>query len=167
MRTLAIDPANLFTNLFGPMISLYRGHFAEMAVRIKRAADVVGPDPMLDSYQALALAKQGHAKKSLKMLQKSLRGRTRLHTHHAMHMSAAAYAVLGDKARAVRLLAKAAATGFPDYPAFRDDPHFASLHRYGPFLKLMAALRKECAGYQREFGSAPVNPSPASPIQAQ
>jgi len=132
-RALAVDPANLYPNLFGPMIPLYRGQFAETEARIKRAADVVGPDPMLDSYQALALAKQGHAQKSLKMPQKALRSRTRLHTHHAMHMSAATYAVLGNKARAVALLTKAAANGFPDYPAFRDDPHFGPLHGYTPF----------------------------------
>jgi hypothetical protein len=42
----------------------------------------------------------------------------------------------------------------PNYPVFRDDPHFRPLHNHAGFLRLMATLKRECAGYEREFGHA-------------
>jgi hypothetical protein len=67
-----------------------------------------------------------------------------------VHVAAAAHAILGDASRSVALLRKAASIGLPSYTAFRDDPHFDSLHQYQPFLRVMQALRKQCAGYERE-----------------
>ena len=39
-----------------------------------------------------------------------------------------ATALAGKPARAVALLEKAASTGLPNYPVFRDDPHVRPLH---------------------------------------
>ena len=76
-----------------------------------------------------------------------------LHTHHMWHTAAAAYAVLGKPAPAIRLLKKAASLGLPNYTMFRDDPHLVSLHDEPQFSKLLAGLKRELAGYQREFGA--------------
>ena len=75
-----------------------------------------------------------------------------IHTHHTWHFVAAAYTVMGKPAQAFALLRKASAFGLPNYPAFRDDPYFAPLHNYPPFLRLMADLKREWNSYQREFG---------------
>jgi len=49
-------------------------------------------------------------------------------------------------------LKKAAGTGLPNYPLFRDDPHFATLHNHPEFLRLLAGLKREWEFYKREFG---------------
>jgi hypothetical protein len=52
----------------------------------------------------------------------------------------------------VPLLARAAKTGLPNYPVFRDDPHFKAMHTYVPFQRLLAKIKKETESYRREFG---------------
>jgi hypothetical protein len=52
----------------------------------------------------------------------------------------------------VPLLARAAKTGLPNYPVFRDDPHFKAMHTYVPFQRLLAKSKKETESYRREFG---------------
>jgi len=56
-------------------------------------------------------------------------------------------------AEAVRLLVRAGRTGLPNYPLFRDDPHFKPLQKYPPFLRMLANLKKETNAYRREFGN--------------
>jgi hypothetical protein len=74
-----------------------------------------------------------------------------------MHTVAAAYAVLDKPTPALTWLSKAAATGLPLYPGFRDDPHFRSLHNDPRFLCLMSKLRKQWFSYQQEFGNSAVS----------
>ena len=50
-------------------------------------------------------------------------------------------------------LEKAGGFGLPNFTAFRDDPHFASLHGTTRFQALLAKLRKEWEGYARDFGN--------------
>jgi len=89
----------------------------------------------------------------MQLLPQVFRGaRSKLHTHHAMHMAASAYATLEKPAEATRLLVKAAATGLPAYPTFRGDPFLAPLLGHAPYARLLEKLRKECETYKREFG---------------
>jgi hypothetical protein len=114
---------------------------------------VVPGDSSLLSCEALLWAKRGEKRKAEQSLQRALRStKTFLHTHHTWHNAAAAYAVIGKPGPAMALLRKASALGWPNYPVFRDDPHFQTLHNHPPFLRLMAALKKEWTAYQREFG---------------
>jgi hypothetical protein len=71
-----------------------------------------------------------------------------------LHHAAATCAVLEKPAQAVTLLRKAARIGLPNYPLFRDEPHFRPLQNYAPFLRLMTVLRKEWTGYRKEFGTS-------------
>jgi hypothetical protein len=50
------------------------------------------------------------------------------------------------------LLRKASGTGLPNYPVFREDPHFHSLRKRPEFLSLMTELKREWEGYRQEFG---------------
>lgn len=70
-----------------------------------------------------------------------------------LHNLAAAYATLEKPAQAISLLRKTSGIGLPNYPLFRDDPHFQALHNYPPFLRLMAGLKREWEGYRHEFGA--------------
>jgi hypothetical protein len=75
-----------------------------------------------------------------------------MHGHHVLHWAAAAQALLGREEEAVRTLREAAATGLPNYPAFRDDPHFTA-YRDAPGMKqLLAELEVEWRNFHQEFG---------------
>jgi tetratricopeptide (TPR) repeat protein len=153
-RALSLDPSSLWANLFSPMVSLY-GPNPEKVVGLLRSAEQVVPgDALLTSWEGLLWAKRGEPRKAKQFIQKALSvGKSVLHTHHMWHTAAATYATIGMPAQAVRLLEKAGCTGLPNYTLFRDDPHFQSLQKYPPFLRLLAKLKKESDGYRREFGS--------------
>jgi TolB-like protein/tRNA A-37 threonylcarbamoyl transferase component Bud32/Tfp pilus assembly protein PilF len=153
-RALSLDPASLWANLFSPMIPLYRSKTENAADLIKRAQNFFPGDALLTSWEGLLLAKRGEPKKAEQAIRKALKVRKSvLHTHHMWHTAAATYAILGKPALAVPLLARAAKAGLPNYPLFRDDPHFRSLQDFAPFRKLLAEVKKETEGYRREFGN--------------
>jgi serine/threonine protein kinase/predicted Zn-dependent protease len=153
-RALSLDRANLWANLLSPAAPLYAGQLEQAAEAIRSASQILPKDPLLISCEALLWAKRGERRKAEQLIQKALHGeKSLLHTHHMMHMVAAAYAVLEKPQPALAWLRKASATGLPAYPAFRDDPHFESMHNNPQFLRFMANLKKEWTSYQREFGS--------------
>jgi TolB-like protein/tRNA A-37 threonylcarbamoyl transferase component Bud32/Flp pilus assembly protein TadD len=153
-RALALDPSSLWANLFSPMVPLYGGN-PESAVELLHTAQQVVPgDALLLSWEGLLWAKRGDPRKAKQFTQKALKvGKSVLHTHHMWHTAAATYATVGMPAQAVRLLTRAGSTGLPNYTLFRDDPHFQSLQKYPPFLRLLAKLKRELEGYRREFGN--------------
>jgi hypothetical protein len=59
--------------------------------------------------------------------------------------------LIDQPAKAVSLLRRAGAEGFPNYPAFRDDPLFRSLHARTDFKDLLSALKREWGRYRQEF----------------
>ena len=152
-RALRIDPANLWGNAFWPTALLYAGRLQEAEEKIRLARQVLADDPWLVSCEALLWAKRGERRKAEALLRRSLRPvKTFLHTHHLWHNAAAAYALLDKPAAAVSLLRRASGFGLPNFPAFRDDPHFQSLQTYAPFRGLLAKLKREWVGYEKEFG---------------
>jgi hypothetical protein len=116
----------------------------------------------LVAAEALLWAKRGDKRKAGRLIDKAMRGKSLLHTHHMLHYAAAACAVIEKPAQAVALLRKAVATGLPNYPAFRDDPHLQPLHTHPQFLRLMNDLKREWTSYQREFAAHP-EPFPTEP----
>jgi tetratricopeptide (TPR) repeat protein len=154
-RALRLDPANIWANGLSPTALLYAGKFADAEKRIHTANQVLGEDPWLVSCEALLWAKRGEVRKAEALSRKALRPvKTFLHTHHLWHNVAAAYAVIGKPALALALLRKASNQGLPNYPAFRDDPHFQSLQKYTPFVGLLRKLQHEWKSYSQEFGSS-------------
>jgi len=153
LRAFHVDPTNVWAHLFHPTIALYRGQLEEAADRIHAARQLMPDDPWLQSCEALLWAKRGEFRKAEQLIQQALRGgKPLLHTHHVFHTAAAVHVLLGKPARATGLLRKASAMGLPNYPVFRDDPHFHSLSDRPEFLRLIAELKREWAGYREEFG---------------
>jgi TolB-like protein len=152
-RLLALDRGNLWGNLFGPMAPLYSGRLEKAESVIRAGHQVLPDDQMLVAWEGLLWAKRGETRRAEKLLQNALRKpKSLLHTHHMMHAVAAGYAVLGNKTRAIPLLGKASEAGLPNYPLFRDDPHFQPCGQTPAFLRLMAKLKREWEGYTQEFG---------------
>ncbi len=152
-RALAIDHGGLYANLFRPMMPIYRHQHGDADRCIRESRQAVGADSMLAAYDALLHAKEGRSVKARAAIAKALAGRSLVHNHHTFHLVAAAQAVLGEKARSVATLRKAGTSGFPNHAGFRDDPHFAPLRDYPPFLRLMADLKKDVARHRREFAA--------------
>jgi eukaryotic-like serine/threonine-protein kinase len=153
LRAFHVDPTNIWGHLFYPTVALYRGQLEEAGERIRVARQLLPDDSWLQSCEALLWAKRGEIGKAEELAHRALRGgRPLLHTHHLFHTAAAVDALLGNPVRAIALLRKASGTGLPNYPLFREDPHFHSLRDRPEFLSLMAELKREWAGYRQEFG---------------
>jgi len=63
-------------------------------------------------------------------------------------------ATIGESDRAVHQLARAAAAGMPNYPAFSLDPHFQSIQNEPGFKKLMAGMKVGWQSFKNEFGGS-------------
>lgn len=151
-RTLSVDPGGTWGNLWAPTALLYSGRLDRAAERIRTGSQVFSGEPMLTSCEALLWAKRGERTKAESAIQRALRGKPLIHTHHIWHMLAASYAVLGKERQAISLLQRASRMGLPNYPLFRNDPHFQRLRNHPPFPRLMADLKSQLKSCKLEFG---------------
>ena len=69
----------------------------------------------------------------------------------AMYKIAQAYASIGDKASALRVLRHSIENGFFPYPYFATDPLLDSLRSQGEFSKLMEAARQRHEAFKSKF----------------
>ena len=135
------------------MLPIYRQQPERAAETLAAATKVLPGESTLASVEAVLWATRGEKRKAEQAIQRALRGeKPLLHTHHMWHWAAAAYALIGKAAPAIRLLRKASEAGLPTYPGFRDDRLLSPLHGNPQFLRLMADLKREWSSYKREFG---------------
>jgi TolB-like protein/Tfp pilus assembly protein PilF/predicted Ser/Thr protein kinase len=154
LRALSIDPASIWANLFYPSVALYAGNPERAAEKVQAAAKVLPGEATIASLEALLWAHRGENRKASQAIQRALRGgKPLLHTHHMLHNLADTYALIGKPVQAVNLLRKAAGMGLPNYPAFRNDPHFRSLHTHPQFLRLMGDLKRDWTSFHEEFAT--------------
>jgi len=152
-RAFAIDPSHFYTHLFQPPLHLYRDDLVAAERALAKARRVLGEDSFLDASEALLWAKRGEPDRAGTSLARALENRLSLaHTHHALHWAAAALAVLGREEEAAQRLREAATTGLPNFPVFRDDPHFASCQSAPAMKRLLSELESEWSRFRQEFG---------------
>ena len=65
------------------------------------------------------------------------------HFHHAEHLIASAYALMGDSKSAVDWLQKAADHGLPCYPLFNKDPNLRNIRNDPAYISLMQKMKKQ------------------------
>ena len=70
------------------------------------------------------------------------------HFHHAEHLIATAYALMGNAKDAVEWLQKAADHGLPCYPLFKNDPNLKNIRNDPGYISLMEKLRKQWEVYK-------------------
>jgi adenylate cyclase len=152
-RALAADPTSFYMHIFQPSVHLYRDDLVAAERSLTKARQVLGEDAALDASEALLWAKRGESQRAEGFLERAGGYRPSLmHSHHALHWAAAAQAVLGREEEAIRMLREAAATGLPNFPAFRDDPHFAACRDAPEMTALLSNLEGEWKSFRREFG---------------
>lgn len=154
-RAFALDPTSFYTHLFQPAVHLYQEDLAAAERSVVTSRNVVGDDALLDASEALLWAKRGEVGRADELLAHTAERPSIMHEHHVLHWAAAAQAVLGRQADAVRSLREASATGLPNYPVFRDDPHFAACRESPPMQELLAELELEWQRFRSEFGANP------------
>lgn len=152
-RALAIDPTQIWANLFQPSVLIHQGELDRAQQSIRTAEQLLGSDSMLGSLEALVWARRGESSKAEAILKRALTDtKTKAHIHHAWHNAGCVYALLGKPNEAVEWLAKATEMGLPNYPLYRDDPHLEPLRGDLGYQRLLADLKREWEDYRREFG---------------
>jgi len=95
------------------------------------------------STHALLLAGTGQRQKAEEQIRTAVRaGEGKSHFHHAAYNIASAYALMGEKGRALEWLRRTAAEGMPCFPLFERDPNLDKLRgepEFKAFLKEMRA----------------------------
>jgi len=70
------------------------------------------------------------------------------HFHHAEHLIASAYALMGNPKAAVEWLQKTADHGMPCYPLFKNDPNLKNIRNDPGYISLMEKLKKQWETYK-------------------
>lgn len=94
------------------------------------------------SVLAVLLASSGRATEARRQIRIAETGESFSHFHHAAYNIAGAYALMGDRAAAVRWLHRTADEGFPCYPLFAKDPTLDPLRSDPQFIQFMAELKQ-------------------------
>ena len=152
-RTLALEPAHVYGNMFVPAGLLYLDELETAERALVKAHSIVGEDSLLQSAEALLWAKRGEPDRADERVRRALDDLQSLsHAHHTRHYVAAALATMGQPERAIEQLRLAAETGLPNYPLFVGDHHFDSLRERSDFAQFLAEIKPGWEACQLEFG---------------
>jgi len=100
------------------------------------------------SYAVLyaATGRKNEAKEKIKFVMENNKGSS--HFHHAEHLVASAYALMGDTKSAVEWLQMTADHGLPCYPLFKNDPNLRNIRTDPGYISLMEKLKKQWEIYK-------------------
>jgi TolB-like protein/tetratricopeptide (TPR) repeat protein len=73
------------------------------------------------------------------------------HFHHAEHLIASAYALMGNADSSVAWLQRTADHGMPCYPLFKNDPNLKSLKNDPGYISLMGKLKKQWEHHKKSL----------------
>jgi serine/threonine protein kinase/Flp pilus assembly protein TadD len=108
-----------------------------------------------NSVRAMMLANAGRRTEAEASIQQAIKlGRSFGHFHHAAYNIASAYALLGERAKAVQWLQDAADDGFPCYPLFASDTLLNTLRSDPGFIALMTQLEAEWQERKRTMSAS-------------
>jgi TolB-like protein len=148
-----IEPSNFFLNIFSPLIVLYAGDLAATEASLAAAERFAPNNPLVVSTEGLLWAKRGEPERAEETIQRAeAMDLPVIHRHHIGHNAAAVYALTGKHDLALKNLREISAEGLPNYPVFKTDPHFESLHDLPDYQALMSDLEHEWQEFKKEFG---------------
>jgi adenylate cyclase len=103
----------------------------------------------LAATRAVLLAGVGRKKEAEEQIQIAIQfGHGLSHFHHAEHLIASAYALMGNSKTALEWLEKAAEQGFPCYPLFNKDPNLKNIRNDPAFISFMQKMKKQWESYK-------------------
>jgi TolB-like protein/DNA-binding winged helix-turn-helix (wHTH) protein len=115
------------------------------------------------SFHAVLLARTGdraRAEREIAQVAGAARNeRGYSHYHHAQYNIGSAYAIMGEKGKALQWLQMAADEGFPCYPFYAGDPNLARLHGDPGFEAFLLRLKQHWEGYRAAFAAPAAAPS--------
>ncbi len=111
----------------------------------KQPSDPGGQYASVDSMLSALAGDFAKAEEAISLAQK--RGIGFGHFHHTAYNIGCAYALMNQSKPAVDWLQSAANTGFPCYPAFRDDPTLNNIRSDPGFQKFLAEQKEQSMGY--------------------
>jgi tetratricopeptide (TPR) repeat protein len=106
-----------------------------------------------NSVRAMIFARAGRRADAEAAIAQAIKlGRSFGHFHHAAYNVASAYAMLGDRANALKWLQDASDDEFPCYPLFAQDAQLNNLRSDPGFIAFMTHLKAEYDERKRTFG---------------
>ena len=98
----------------------------------------------IESARAVVLAASGEREAAYRAIERASAGDAARasHFHHAAYSIAKAYALLGEREKALAYLRRTAADGMPCYPLFRNDPYLQGLRGDPEFDRFMTELQR-------------------------
>ena len=141
-------------------VTFYRGwalyhlkDFARAAAEFNRAYEADRETTSANISKALALAIAGNVQQGLEQLRDTEKMATARSVNEAemIYVMAQAYAILGDKVSALRMLRRSIENGFFCYPYFADDPLLNPLRSEPEFTQLLPKARQRHEEFKRRF----------------
>ena len=153
LETLPKDNAVPYVVFYRGFGEYYKKNVDDAAADFDRAFEL---DPSLLQAQigkALRSTIDKHNAQGLEMLRAA---QTKIEARgvgdpEAMYKLAQAYAALGDRPAALRMLRQSIDSGFFAYPYFETDPLLDGLRREAEFAELMRVTRERHEAFQRKF----------------
>ena len=152
LRSLPPDDSAAFILFYRGLARLYLKDEKGAATDFDRAYQL---DPSLytEIGKAFSLAFGGDSPKGLELLKRTEakideRGVT---DAEAMYKIAQAYAVMGDKRSAIRVLSRSIDGGFFCYPYIKDDPLLDNVRQEGQYAALLSSARKSHEDFKSRF----------------
>jgi eukaryotic-like serine/threonine-protein kinase len=156
-KAQALDPALVFTNISAPLHAIYSGDVGKAWEKLRLARNMIPDEPQIAATEALILAHEGKSKRAEELADEAVSSkRSVLHSHHAWHCAAGAYAICGLADKAIHELRRCAENGLPNHRAFEADPHFRLLLGHPEFVALMRDIRRGYELLREEFGLSEV-----------
>jgi TolB-like protein/DNA-binding winged helix-turn-helix (wHTH) protein len=156
-KAQALDPAMVFTNISAPLHAIYSGNVGKAWEKLRLARNMIPDEPQIAATEALIVAHEGNFKRAEELADEAVRNkRSVVHSHHAWHCAAGAYALCGLADKAIHELKRCADNGLPNHRAFEADPHFRSLLGHPEFVALMRDIRHGYELLREEFGLSEV-----------
>ena len=132
-EALRLEPSRFMAEYHLGRALLLQGQKAEAKAAFERAKELNSESTVADLGLAQLYMSEGHADRSIAILEKQ-----NLPTTNNLFWLASAYSVKGDKKKAIATLEKALNEGFTDFAAIENSPHLAKLREDPEFKELLA-----------------------------
>lgn len=141
-----------FTIFYRGYANYYKGNFKEAAVYFDRAYEL-SRDLYTSTGRALSLGVQGKSHEGIELLHntRQMIEERNVGDAEGIYKVAQAFAALGEKESALKLLRRSIEGGFFCYPYFVNDPLLKNLHTEAEYATLMELARARHEEFKRNF----------------